>query len=382
MNAIRIRSACDRCHAMKMQCRTDGLGKHCDRCRNANVLCNYSECGKPGRPVAKSGNVTNQTSAALPTPSRSTSEEDAWSSGTFNEYGGAVEGSICLGMDYPDALKSKDGSLTAFSSSQYPYLHLDMAGAFGSPDWASEVAMSPIQMASEDQRVLRDPNPLIATPTVGTLLPTDRNWMEHLAYFQLKIARPMKSVVCLEPAQLEKEAAYVLQSSLEFLELVQMLETVAHQCKGSHNPSPISTVVSLQLSSMSMRLTEIHHWLYSSIYNSFQRRDADLTAHDNATGDGEECLLFSTAGVELIPSNFRLQMLLQPAVHYLNRIQESRICLGALVVDDTSQGQESPGLVLHMDKLINEDQKTCTSKIQAVLDNLKNRFTTSLNTSF
>ncbi|RYO87178.1 hypothetical protein DL766_003984 [Monosporascus sp. MC13-8B] len=206
-----------------------------------------------------------------------------------------------------------------------------MAESFGPSDWASEAAVCPIQTVGKDQGVLGDPNPLIAIPRARALLPADRNWMEHFAYFQLKIARTMRSAAYLGPAQLEKEAAHVLQNSLEFLELVQMLETVAYECKGSHHPPPVGTAVFLQLSSMSMRLTEMHHWLYSSIYHCLQRREADLTAHDSAAGDGEECLLFSIAGVELIPSpNLRLQMLLQTAVHYLNRIQKSRGRLEAL----------------------------------------------------
>ncbi|ROT37739.1 hypothetical protein SODALDRAFT_361472 [Sodiomyces alkalinus F11] len=47
MNAKRL--ACDRCHAMKMQCKTDGSGdsgdsgQGCARCRKVKAPCNDSE---------------------------------------------------------------------------------------------------------------------------------------------------------------------------------------------------------------------------------------------------------------------------------------------------------------------------------------------------
>lgn len=101
--------------------------------------------------------------------------------------------------------------------------------------------------------VATHPNPLSATSKTKTTGSVNRDYTEHLAYFQVKIAGKMSCMAHLGPAQLQQEAAHVRESSSGFLELIQMLASVAHKCKGSQQQSsPINTAVFLQLTSMSM----------------------------------------------------------------------------------------------------------------------------------
>ncbi|KAI3543681.1 hypothetical protein CABS01_14440 [Colletotrichum abscissum] len=357
---------------MKMQCKTDGFGIQCARCRNANVVCNYSESGKPGRPAFKTNNSADQTPASWPSLGN-TIVEGAWTHKTLHEHGSAVQGSISLEAIPPESSQTvAEWHPLAFPSSPSSFLHLNMTESFGSSDWNPEAAGCSIHTASDDLGVLADPNPLIAIPRATALLPFNRNWMEHLAHFHLKIARPMRSTAYLGPSQLGTEAAHILQSSSEFLELVQKLELAALDCKGPEHPPPIGTAVYLQVCAMSIRLIEMHYWLYSSIYHCLQRRDANFTAQDGVMSDAENGLFISIAGVELIPSpNLRLQMLLQTAVHYLNRVQKARGGLEAIAADAATDGLGSPSLASGLDKLVSIDERRTMVKIQAVLDKLK-----------
>jgi hypothetical protein len=178
----------------------------------------------------------------------------------------------------------------------------------------------------------------------------------------------------LDPTKLEQEAAHVLESSSEFLELLQGLARVTHGFRGSQQPQTISTAVCLQLTSISMRMTEMHHWLYSSIHHCLQQGDSEMM-EENGTGDDgskppAEPLLFSIAGVKLSPPpQFRLQMLLHTGVHYLHRIQKKLEVLG---FDGAPEG--SPALPLQTHMLIIEDQRSRMAMIQLVFDKLKEDF--------
>lgn len=179
-------------------------------------------------------------------------------------------------------------------------------------------------------------------------------------------------------AQLEQEAAHVLQSSSEFLELIRMLTSVAHDPKGSNQSSPIDTAGFLQLASMTIRLTEMHHWLYSSIYRCLQRGDIDtMMGQEHTIHDGDQSPArlppLSIAGVELTPSpHFRLQMLLHTGVHYLDRIQRAQGGLKALASDGTTG--ISPNMALQIHMLITEDQKGPMANTRLLLSELQWKF--------
>ncbi len=130
MNAKR--SACDRCHKIKMQCKTDGSGPHCTRCRNARVHCNYSEPGKPGRPVTKAGTVTDQNQNGTPSAAKSTgavvsplncsmADENAWIHSSVPGYD-TGKGSGYSAED-PMSPWTQHGVVNSFSDT--PFLQLD-----------------------------------------------------------------------------------------------------------------------------------------------------------------------------------------------------------------------------------------------------------------
>ncbi|ORY58458.1 uncharacterized protein BCR38DRAFT_489377 [Pseudomassariella vexata] len=186
---------------MKMQCKTDGSGGHCARCRNANLFCKHSEPGRPGRTVTRSGNVIDPNSAAAvdltvsaistPTLSRTTADEGTWSQSTLTEYG-AVERSVYLREDHIGTC-TKDGFLDSFPGS--PYLPLDTTESLGPSDWLwniSEAEVRPKSTIGDNQQVHQgapgemgvaaDPNLPSATSRTNTTLPVDRNYMEILQY--------------------------------------------------------------------------------------------------------------------------------------------------------------------------------------------------------
>ncbi|KAK1447198.1 hypothetical protein CMEL01_09037 [Colletotrichum melonis] len=149
---------------MNMQCKTDGFGIQCARCRNANVVCNYSESGKPGRPAFKTNNSADQTPASWPSLGN-TIVEGAWTHKTLHEHGSAVQESISLEAIPPESSQTvAEWHSLAFPSSPSSFLHLNMTESFGSSDWNPEAAGCSIHTASDDLGVLADPNPLIAIP--------------------------------------------------------------------------------------------------------------------------------------------------------------------------------------------------------------------------
>jgi hypothetical protein len=398
---------------MKMQCQTDGYGQPCNRCRTAKVHCKYSEPGKPGRPPAKAGNVTIQRSAAdaeptggVISPSNYTiADDDTWRQNALPEYA-APKGTEYF-TEEQMAPWEQHGFMNGFSDTAY--LQLDHMDSLGPLSWSlniTEAEVCPSSTPNDDQPihqgipgeigVATDPKPYSPISKANTIRSVDQDYVQRLAHFQVKIARMIDCEVPLGPAKLEQEAAHVLESSSEFLELIQVLASVAepqnpshlpntswfsydcaerHRCRGSQESSPFNTAVSLQLTSISMRLVEMHHWLYSSIYRCLQK-DPDAMKQGTA-GNGDKSpaqpLLFSIAGVGLTPSpHFRLQMLLHTGVHYLGRIQKTLSGLEALRFDATSGG--SPGLPLQTRMLMSEDQKGRMAKIRSILAKLKEDF--------
>ncbi|RYP90653.1 hypothetical protein DL770_003191 [Monosporascus sp. CRB-9-2] len=395
-----------------MQCKTDGCGQQCNRCRTAKVHCNYSEPGKPGRPPAKAGNVMIRSSAAdkeptggVISPSNHTvAGADTWSQDTLPEYG-TPKGSEYF-TEEQMAPWSQHGFVNGFSDTACLQPDTDSLGPL---PWflnITEAEVCPSSTPSDNQPihqgipgemgVAANPKPHSPNFKANVIRSVDQDYMQHLAHFQVTIARMMDCEVHLGPARLEQEAAHVLESSSKFLELIQVLASVAepqnsshlpniswfpydcpqrHRCRGSQESSPFNTAVFLQLTSISMRLIEMHHWLYSSIYRCLQQ-DPDTMKQDTA-GNGDKSpaqpLLFSIAGVRLTPSpHFRLQMLLHTAVHYLGSFQKTLNELEALRFGAASEG--SRGLPLPTRMLISEDQKGRMAKIRSVLAKLKEDF--------
>lgn len=148
-----------------MQCRTDGHGGHCARCQNANVSCNYSEPGRPGRPVTRSGDMTNLNRAAagsavpsMPTPTSSLTptSEGIWGQTDPTVYG-VVKDSTYVGEDHIGTC-TRTGPLDSFPGSEY--LHLGTMGCLGPSDWLRSVSESearPPSTADDNQQTYRGP---------------------------------------------------------------------------------------------------------------------------------------------------------------------------------------------------------------------------------
>lgn len=376
------RAACDRCHKMKMQCKTDGSGQQCQRCRAANVNCHYSEPGKPGRPVSNAGVGTNQavrlipeTTTVLESGSCAVDYEADWDPTAFASYG-SNENSFSIINDHTGNWAQQiigHGDLGSAG------LYVDMTRPHGPSDWSSTTT------ASDDSPPSLTPSTTFSTrrPHRGSLRDSesgaetmatkkgrvgcvDGTYTHNLAYFQVKIARMMSFDGRTDPLQLELDAAHVLQSSLEFLELVELPASAARTAKGLQQPSPVDTAIFLQLSSLSMRLTEMHYLLYSSIHCCLQQGGFESSDKDNMVPRSTmEPPLFSIAGVKLAQSPLlRLELILHTAVHHLRCIQGSLKGLEALE-------SVSTGLSMHAHGLISQDQTACLSKIRLVLGKIK-----------
>ena len=373
------RAACDRCHKMKMQCKTDGSGQQCQRCRAANANCHYSEPGKPGRPASMG---TNQAVRLIPEPTTVLESGSCpvdygadWDPTTFASYG-SNENSFSIINDHPGHWAQHiigHGDLGSTG------LYVDMLRQHGPSDWSSTTT------ASDDSPPSLTPSTTFSTrrphresprdsESGAETMPTkkrgvgwvDGTYTHNLAYFQVKIARMMSFDGRTDPFQLELDAAHVLQSSLEFLELVELPASAARTAKGLQQPSPVDTAIFLQLSSLSMRLTEMHYLLYSSIHCFLQQGGAEPSDKDNMVPRSTmELPLFSIAGVKLAPSpQLRLELILHTAVHHLRCIQGSLKGLEALE-------SVSTGLSMHAHGIISQDQTACLSKIRLVLGKIK-----------
>lgn len=240
----------------------------------------------------------------------------------------------------------------------------------------------------------KDPQPQSPMFEATATRLVDQDYMQQLAHFQVTIARMIDCGGHSDPATLEQEAAHVLESSAKFLELIHAFADVAeppfpphlpntswmsydcaenhHTGKGPKESSSLNTAVFLQLTSISMRLIELHHWIYSSIYRCFQR-DPDTVNTDTAGNCERPPLLFAIAGVRLTPTPFfRLQMLVHAGVYHLGRIQKTLSELEAFRFERTLE--ESPSLPAQTGMLINEDRVLRMAKIRSVLAKLEEEF--------
>lgn len=287
-----------------------------------------------------------------------------------HQYGGYSD-TACLELDYTDSL---DQLLWSLNSAE------------------SEVSISSM---SSDHQSMHQGVPVeigVATSTISKgnkVHFVEQDYISRLAHFQVTITCMIDLGVHLGPAKLEQEAAHVLESSSKFLELIQVLGNVGELPNSSHLPdssrfpndsterdrsrgpqdssSSFTTAVFLQLISISMRLIEMHNWLYSSIHRCLQQ-DPDTMNQETAGEPPAQPLLFAIAGVRLTPTaHFRLQLLLHTGVYYLGRIQKM---LGEM----EASSEVSPELPLQTRMLIGGEQKSRMAKILLVLARLKEEF--------
>jgi hypothetical protein len=405
-----------------MQCRTDGLNQQCNRCRSSEVPCNYSEPGKPGRPPTKGASVITQNISAVPEPIQSVStpsgqiiaEDEAWIRDILNS--GMSNGSQqFMGMEMEPWPQHSFVNVSSATSC----MQLGQENTLGTMSWPSSITqMSSSSLASEnlpihegilgDSGIITDPQPLLMNSDANTTGCAVQDYIQKLAHFQVTIARVIDCGSYLNPSRLEQEAAYVLESSSIFLELVQiptssrksqgpsnirncsweegLLQELhndcadRHRCKRSRESSAFDTAVVLQLISISMRLTELHHWFYSTVHRYLQQNpDWMRQTTDGVSDRPPACSLsFSVAGVDLAPHpHFQLQMLLYTGFHYLTRIQKTLSELEALGSDDTSQRPLE--LARHTRMLVSEDRQTRMAQIRLVLAKLKDDFGVSIS---
>jgi hypothetical protein len=139
----------------------------------------------------------------------------------------------------------------------------------------------------------------------------------------------------------------------------------------------------LQLLVSYMRLTELHHSLYTAVY-SYLRHSTNTTPSKPGQGERHDPLLaLSLAGIALTPHpRFQLQLLLQTSTHYLACIQEAlslpeplrlRLGFGSLACDGAS-GQESAESAMLVHTLVMHDQENRLRGISEVLGRLKDEF--------
>lgn len=398
-----------------MQCKTDGRNQKCNRCRSSEVPCNYSEPGKPGRPPTKGAGVITQHISADSEPTQSvstpsgqvTAEDDAWIQEVLNnEMRNGPQQFMGMEMEpWP-----QHGFVNVPSDTSY--MQFGQEDALGTMSWPSSITqISSSSSTSEnppihegnlgDFGLATDPQPLFMNSDANTTGCALQDYIQKLAHFQVTISRVIDCGSYLNTSKLEQEAAYVLESSSMFLELVQiptssgksqgpshirsasgkegLLQELHRDCANrhgcKHKSSAFDTAVVLQLISISMRLTELHHWFYSTIHRYLQQNPDWMKQATAGSGSRSPAcsLSFSVAGVELAPHpHFRLQMLLYTGFHYLTRIQKTLSELEALGSDATSQ--RTPSLARHTRLLISEDQQTRMAKIRLVLAKLKDDF--------
>lgn len=400
------RSACDRCHGMKMQCQTGGHDQPCSRCQSARVQSNYSKPGKPGRPgrpgrpvrpptkigltktTQRSAADAEPISGAIALPNCPIADEN-WRQNTFLEHA-ALNGTEYFVGDQM-ALQHQYGCY-----SDTAYLQLDYTDSLDQLLWplnSAESVVSISSMSSDHQSEHQGvPGEIgVATSPISKAKNVhfvEQDYIARLAHFQVTVTCMIDLGAHLGPTELEQEAAHVLESSSKFLELIQVLGNVAELPNSSHLPdsfscpnhcterdrsretqdsSTVTTAVFLQVISISIRLIEMHNWLYSSIHRCLQQ-DSDPANQETAGGPPAQPLLFAIAGVRLTPTaHFRLQLLLHTGVYYLGRIQK---ILGEM----EASSEVSPALPLQTRMLISGEQKSRMAKIRLVLAELKEKF--------
>ncbi|KAI1842499.1 hypothetical protein JX266_011253 [Neoarthrinium moseri] len=385
-----------------MQCRAAIPGQHCARCQNAQVHCNYSEPGRPGRPVTKEGNGTGDTGTAnakvvravIPPPNWNAVDEVTWLQNTFPTYiadeGSSFEytmgdqsgpstphgflngsaGGLCLQLDQMEFVSPLDWSLCTSET-----------GVFG-PKMSGDI-LHIDQSGLDDIDLTANPDPTRPSSTSDTnaLRSASRDFIERLAYLQVDITRRLSFGSYTGLSKLGKEAAHVLESSSKLLELIQqVMEAPAHT--PPQQSVPFDRAVFLQLTSMSMGLTDMHIWLYTSIHRYVQQQDVEVIRQTNKAGEAANThpnhLLFSIAGVTLEPSPyFWLRIVLETGIHFLGRVQESLDALEIFAFDVESGGSPTCAVQTHM--LIVEDRRDRMARIQLVLDKLNEKFGMSVS---
>lgn len=376
---------------MKMLCQTEGHGQSCNRCQSARTQCTYSKPGRPGRPANKArivsnpSGATNQgsaiepelTGAGIPAASFPLAGENTWRNplpehAATKEAAYLLEGQITpwtpygsfldassLPLDYTGwSLNSTEADVcpSSTTSTNHPPTEPGIMGEAGlsletKPD-------SPIFIASKLQF-------------------DDQDFIQRLAHFHVTITCMIDYEAHLSPEKLEQEAAHVLKSSSKFLEIIQVLASVAdterHRRRGPQEPSPFNASIFLQLTSISIRLIEMHTWLYTSIYRCLQQEPDTVSQEAAGEPPSAPQLGFTIAGVRLAPTaHFRLLLILHTGIYYLSRIQKVLGEVEALRVESASE--VSPALPLQTRMLISGDQKGRMAKIRSVLAKLKEEF--------
>lgn len=409
-----------------MLCKADGHSRQCKRCQTAKAHCNYSEPRKPGRPSTNAGNVVIQgvsanveptessEEASLP-PEASSVDDETWMQDMFHDNG--ISQGIRQFSEVDIGSWSVNGLFNGYSDASYLQLdqpesvaakslplhiiHLPLSSPTTGDVSMNENTQSKYGTASD----LQPPSPDSGQNSKGYV---DQDYVKQLADFQVGLADSFDFETHVSPAKLGQAAAYVLESSATFLKLIQVpaaatgpqIVSCIQTClpplqeaaigepkhdrssrnkrneSQSHSPFAWDTSILLQLISLSMRMAELHYWLYTSIYRYLQQ-DPNMLKEDTAGGCGRKSaalpLSFSIAGVELAPHpHFQLHILLQTGTHYLSRIQKTLSELEGLGSDGTSL--RLPSVALPMRMLISEDQETRMAKIWLVLAKLKDEF--------
>ncbi|KAK4244347.1 hypothetical protein C7999DRAFT_35313 [Corynascus novoguineensis] len=299
-----------------------------------------------------------------------------------------------------------------------------------------------------------DPAGLMHSGThTPTDLEGGQRYMQCLSDFNVRLSRAVELGLDVSSIHVEQAAAHVLESSAIFLSIVNLLQSSGRhgsdtqegsrkrhrQRSNTHSSSPAESrdghdshdscnqddasnsnsknsnshdrcaedgdaaatalptgpfapdmATVLQLVVFSMRLTELHHELYSAVYRYLQRYDSVQHTVNETNTSFPACaeaagslpplsVSLSVAGVALAPHpRFQLELMLQAGAHYLGRIQEAVNGLKALRPDVSgpvqlvSQRSVSGALLVRM--LMMQDQQGRMSAIREVLAKLRDEF--------
>lgn len=261
----------------------------------------------------------------------------------------------------------------------------------------------------------------ITTPTLTASPRTvydASQYLQRLSEFNTGLSSPIAGLNDLNPTpdqgtaisqhlsiittdQLEQAAKHVLQSSAMFLDLLQFPSSSTDKSiSHSSEPAPPllpDMVARLQLLVSYMRLTELHHGLYSAVYNHLQHQKTGGTSASGAEPAPERPAQFalSVAGVSLTAirghPRFQLQLLLQTSAHYLGCIQDEldlptplrvsglfhrNMSFKSAKSDKASllgqRGSAEAALLVHT--LMMHDQEPKLQRISDVLDKLRRDF--------
>jgi hypothetical protein len=391
---------------MKMLCRTESWGQSCNRCRTANVNCHYSEPGKPGRPPAKTGNAAAQRSmaeantggAVVSSPIHAVSENMTADDFTFwcqnvqpapmtPEINKNINREQTWHWSQYDIIRGiMDTTPLQLDGTDRPPLLYPSSRAHGAEAWPTNILDSDQSLgqsrASSSELALttyQNSNSIILE--LSEKISVGQDYIRDLAQFQISIARMIESDTPLSPEKLERGAARVLESSSRFLDLVEVFAGAAKSQDSSHIPDTIAltnsspeclTIVVLQLFSISMRLIEMHHWLYSSINICLQQRLNTTQQGIAGHGDDSELqpLQISIAGVELtMPLPSWSRVLLTSGVYKLDCIQAA---LGVLKELSFVATVEGPTLLpIQTREELVEDQMAQMAKVHSAIAKLK-----------